>query len=75
MNMGLCVALGRAFNLYSGILEKLTLESTGTNDEMLSTLLHGLLEQENFKAFIYKKLPLDKLSIDCIIKMILRPIP
>ena len=68
--MGLCIALGKAFNLYSDILEKLTLESTGTNDEMLSTLLKGLLEQNSFKSLTYKKLPLDHLSIDCIIFMI-----
>ena len=39
---GLAKAMGRAFELYGDILDKLYMESNGTNDEMLSIILAGL---------------------------------
>jgi hypothetical protein len=56
-------------------LEKLFLESTGTDDKMFAAILEGLVEQTHFKAITYKANALDHLSITCILKMIERPMP
>lgn len=75
LNAGSCKALGEAFSLYDHVLEKLYLESVGTNDEMFSLILRGLTEQECFKSITYKHNHIDLLSFEIIIKMIKRPMP
>ena len=75
MNLGLCKALGRAFLLYHDVLEKLLLESTGTDDEMLAAILEGLREQVNFKSVTYKRNIMDQLSVRALVKLAHRPVP
>jgi len=75
LNRGICKALGRAFTLYNDVLEKLLLESTGTDDAMLAAILGGLQEQSKFKAITYKKNSLDLVSIRSLIKLVQRPMP
>jgi len=75
INVGLSKALGHAFRLYGDIIEKLYMESTGTDDEMLATILQGLTGQRNFKAFTYKKSKLGEKSINAIIELVKRPMP
>ena len=75
MNPGLCRALGKSFYLYNNVLEKLLLESTGTDDDMLSHMLEGLQEQSNFKAFTYKFNVLGEKSVRQIVKLITREMP
>jgi len=75
MNHGLCKALGLSFHLYNSVLEKLLLDSTGTDDEMLSHMLEGLQEQSNFKAFTYKKNSLNEKSVRQIVKLLCREMP
>ena len=74
-NPGSCKALGEAFGLYDGVLEKLYFESTGTNDEMFALILQGLLDQQCFKSITYKRNQLGLKSLDLIVKMIKRPMP
>jgi hypothetical protein len=44
MNIGLSVALGKAFTLYDDVIEKLLLESTSMDDPMFGAILEGLSE-------------------------------
>jgi ribosome assembly protein YihI (activator of Der GTPase) len=61
--------------LHDDIIEKLYLESNNTNDEMLSNILEGLKNQENFKSLTYKKSKFGDKSIDLIIELMSKPMP
>ena len=67
---GLAQAMGQAFELYGDIIEKLYIESSGTNDEMLSVILAGLTKQKNFKTLAYKKSKLGEKSFQLLTQLV-----
>ena len=72
---GLAKAMGRAFELYGDIIEKLYMESNGTNDDMLANILAGLCNQKNFKTFAYKKSKLGDKSLKVLTELVNREMP
>jgi len=75
MNAGLCSALGQAFLLYNHVVEKLFMESTGTQDDSFARVLEGLAEQHGFKTLCYKKNDLGPRSVAAILALVRRPLP
>lgn len=70
ISKGLAQAMGQAFNLYGDVIEKLYMESNNTDDDMLSNILAGLMNQRNFKSFAYKKSKLGMKSMKLLMDLV-----